>query len=194
MKRFSWLLIAVLMGISFFACGNGGHSETVESADDSVSRTTQKINSTKNGLIREYYDDGALKSETEYRNGIKEGRSISYYSSGQIQSTATYKNDRLYGEMIRYFRNGQKSSLSNFNLKGIAPMKIWYENGQIRQEGNIVDDKMDGRWVEYFESGNISSIKFYKMNTKDGLWLYFSTNGDTVRRELYKNDLLVETK
>jgi len=58
----------------------------------------------KEGLVEEFYPDGALKAERIYKKGVLNGNSKTYYESGKLLSEGIYSNDALNGEManIRY--------------------------------------------------------------------------------------------
>lgn len=76
----------------------------------------------KNGVLRRYYDSGALKSEVNYRDGRLEGLSNTYYENGNICSRENYKNDKLNG-------------LSKFyKINGDLKAEIYYRNGILIKE------------------------------------------------------------
>jgi len=45
----------------------------------------------KDGVIKEYYESGKLKSEANYKNGKKDGIEKLYYDSGQLMSERNFK-------------------------------------------------------------------------------------------------------
>ena len=85
----------------------------------------------KNGLIKEYFEDGSIKEETEYFNGVKEGKRKVWYRSGQLYKSGTMKNDRWHGTY-----------------------EEWYENGSPKLSGQYMDGQQDGEWVFFDKEGN----------------------------------------
>ena len=85
----------------------------------------------KNGLIKEYFEDGSIKEETVYFNGVKEGKRKVWYKSGQLYKSGTMKKDRWHRKY-----------------------KEWYENGSPKLSGQYMDGQQDGEWVFFDKEGN----------------------------------------
>lgn len=85
----------------------------------------------KNGLIKEYFEDGSIKEETEYFNGVKEGKRKVWYRSGQLYKSGTMKSDRWHGKY-----------------------QEWYENGSPKLSGQYMDGQQHGEWVFFDKEGN----------------------------------------
>jgi antitoxin component YwqK of YwqJK toxin-antitoxin module len=85
----------------------------------------------KNGLIKEYFEDGSIKEEIEYFNGVKEGKRKVWYRSGQLYKSGTMKNDRWHGKY-----------------------QEWYENGSPKLSGQYMDGQQHGEWVFFDKEGN----------------------------------------
>ncbi|MGF6907161.1 toxin-antitoxin system YwqK family antitoxin [Fusobacterium sp. PH5-44] len=60
----------------------------------------------KNGIIRDYYDNGPLKSEKTYLNDILNGRSIEYHPNSRISSIGYYENGEKVGKWKYYDDKG----------------------------------------------------------------------------------------
>ena len=90
-----------------------------------------KPSGSKNGLIKEYFEDGSIKEEIEYFNGVKEGKRKVWYRSGQLYKSGTMKNDRWHGTY-----------------------EEWYENGSPKLSGQYMDGQQDGEWVFFDKEGN----------------------------------------
>ena len=58
------------------------------------------------GIIKSYYDNGALKKDIPYKDGKKEGLSKAYYKNGNLLSEDNYKDDKLEGLSKVYYENG----------------------------------------------------------------------------------------
>ena len=90
-----------------------------------------KASGPKNGLIKEYFEDGSIKEEIEYFNGVKEGKRKVWYRSGQLYKSGTMKNDRWHGKY-----------------------QEWYENGSPKLSGQYMDGQQHGEWVFFDKEGN----------------------------------------
>ena len=78
----------------------------------------------KNGIWKQYYKLGSVKSEGNYVMAKKEGVFVYYFENGTIDSRGVFKNDLMDGIWLNY--DGENS-----NMK-----KIVYKNGEL-----ITDEK-----------------------------------------------------
>jgi len=76
------------------------------------------------GLIKEYYENGQIKSEMYYKSGNLDGPATEYYENGQVYIQESYKDGELDGESF------------NFNEDGSLRSKAVYKNGEL--VGDIV--------------------------------------------------------
>jgi antitoxin component YwqK of YwqJK toxin-antitoxin module len=79
------------------------------------------------GLRKEYYPDGKLKSEINYRQAARDGMCRLYYENGQVQAAGNYRDGLQEG-----------------------PWKMYDENGTLRSEetymrGQLIDQKTYGK-------------------------------------------------
>ena len=73
----------------------------------------------KEGLVKEYYDSGVLKSETNYKNGKKDGAEVIYDENGRMEYTSKY----VKGEMVRSFASEPVRDLGPF--KFLMNLRLW---------------------------------------------------------------------
>ena len=64
------------------------------------------INGKIEGLVKFYYESGALESEANYKNGKQEGLEKWYYESGALKLEVNYKNDKEEGLEKVYYESG----------------------------------------------------------------------------------------
>ena len=93
----------------------------------------------KDGLVKEYFDDGSIKEEVQFVRGIKEGTRKIWYPSGQIAKSGSMKNDRWHGSY-----------------------EEWYESGKPKLCGKYIDGKQDGEWLFFDKDGNELPILFFE--------------------------------
>ena len=66
------------------------------------------------GILKEYYENGKLKSETNFRDGKINGIVRDYYESGQLLSEANFKDGKADGLRKKYYENGTLESEVSF--------------------------------------------------------------------------------
>ncbi len=118
--------------------------------------------SRKQGLWKNFFPNGKIKSEIAYVNSRPNGSYKTYFENGQIEEEGSWENNRNTGGFKRYHENGQTSQEFVFNESGKRDGKqiYRYENGQIMIEADIVAGKE--KFVkEYYEDGSLKAEKSY---------------------------------
>jgi len=59
------------------------------------------------GLVKQYYPNGALMTETQFKNGMANGMMVSYYESGVKKMQCIMKNNNVEGKAIYYDATGK---------------------------------------------------------------------------------------
>jgi len=90
------------------------------------------------GVYREYYGDGALKTEKILVNSREYGALKTYFPGGRLENEAYYSAGQLDG-----------------------PVKIFNENGKLRFEQNFRNGVPDGYFREYDDKGAVKFETFY---------------------------------
>ena len=93
----------------------------------------------REGLSREYYDDGVLKRETNFKDGQVHGPCRLYYKEGGLRKQVNYEEGILQGKAYEL-----------------------YENGQYKVESNYIDGKADGESKIYYENGNLYKLLVFE--------------------------------
>ena len=138
------------------------------------------------GVKRDYWENGKLKSELRYENEKLNGECVWYSQTGQKLLTVNYKDDVKEGPMMRWHVNGtveEEGWFKNNHLDSVfrsysdngtmtvegyyvdgkldGEIKKWYDNGQVFQEGQYVDGMMDGSWYIFYPSGAMAGKAEY---------------------------------
>ena len=95
------------------------------------------------GIIKSYYDNGALKEDIPYKDGKENGIVKGYYPNGNLESEILSKDGKLEGLSKSYYENGNLKIEGNFKddkLEGLS--KVYYENGDFIGEYYIKDSKI----------------------------------------------------
>lgn len=110
----------------------------------------------KQGLYKEYFDDGNLVRECTYINDKLEGSEKLYYRNGQLQFDRTFKNGEKEGQEKYYDENGQLRLEHTYRGGIIEEAKCYDENGRPMMEAAIKDGKVFG--LTYDLAGKIVAI------------------------------------
>ena len=114
----------------------------------------------RQGLWKEYYPTGNLKSEGNYINSNQEGIWKFYFENQKIEVNGTYKNGKKEGTWYWY-----------------------YPNGTVLQEENWSKGKLDGEFLEYNENEEIIVKGEYVEGTEEGEWFY--VQGKAIEKGVY---------
>ena len=64
------------------------------------------------------------------------------------------------------------------------------KEGHLLQSGAFKNSKNHGKWVWFYPNGSKKLEGFFDMGSREGLWLTYDTNGDTINMGYYLNDKL----
>lgn len=133
----------------------------------------------KQGLWREYYNDGKLKSEGSYENNNKSGKWKYYYRNQVIEQTGNYnKKGQLSGKWLWYYPDSKLMREENFKRGKLDGMFVEYDSkGRIVEQGEYSEGLKTGNWVEV--QGNIKSEGEYVSGNRNGKWISVYDNGKT---------------
>jgi len=114
----------------------------------------------RQGLWKEYYSTGELKSQGHYINSNQEGEWKFYFENQRVEVEGSYKNGKKEGAWFWY-----------------------YPNGDLLQEENWSQGKLDGEFMEYNENGEITVRGEYLEGTEEGEWFYIQ--GKAIEKGTY---------
>ena len=130
----------------------------------------------KNGLSKNFYENGEVEIETNYVNDRKEGETKLYYPGGKICKRLIYKNDLRNGIEEHYYKNGK------------IACQIPYLNGEV--EPGLLEYNSDG--VLFMNNPSIVVTPIDKIATKNKyiLQLTLSNHSKSVafKRVYFKNE------
>lgn len=141
-----------------------------------ITDTEDKLLSQKgripDGIIKEYDENGQLKSEVMFRNNNPIGPWKSYDDTGALDQIYNYENGERNGEYKAFYKNGSIKKQGMFAQgKPTGVAKIFDENGKVKAEVDYRDRNYDsiaraynedGSWVEmYIKDGKSAGIKVF---------------------------------
>ena len=141
------------------------------------------------GLIKEYHDNGQLKSEITYKDGKKNGPYTWYWDNGNISDQGAYKDGKLDGPIKVYYYTGelQIEGVLKYRQK-VGIVRGYYKNGQLKSEGTYRNDERNGPLKSYFENGKLRSDELFKNDVQVGPFQYYHENGQLRLKGTRKND------
>ncbi|TAL57130.1 MAG: hypothetical protein EPN85_14565 [Bacteroidetes bacterium] len=162
----------------------------------------------KQGVWKEFHENGKVKEETSYQNGKKTGYSKTYSPSGSLANIEKYVGDSLQKEApelttkleVRneYYEDGSIKKTGTY-LEGLAEgtHKEYSPEGKIThakiyREGNLIGEGLmdeagnqQGSWTEYHFAGQIKARGVYDNGTRTGEWIFYHPNGKTEQKGKY---------
>ena len=176
--------------------------------NSNLSLEVMYFNGLKNGLMKEYYDDGeSLMRVSYFKNDTAQGPFKVYHQNGNILQEGTFENGILAGEVKSYFQNGNLKAVGNFENglpEGIAleldvqgdtiyqyRYKVGmlegeskkYKEGQISEVSHYNKGVMNGEYISYHPNGEIYIKGNYRNGSPNGLWLFYNEEGTLIKEE-----------
>jgi antitoxin component YwqK of YwqJK toxin-antitoxin module len=84
----------------------------------------------QNGIVHEYYNNGALQGEYSYTGGQFNGMAKTYYPNGQLKSESPWQMGKLNGVLKEYYENGKVKEETPFSNGNMGATKFFDENGK----------------------------------------------------------------
>ncbi len=122
-----------------------------------------------NGIAREYYENGNLKSSINYEYGLANGVGVFYYDNNERTKKAEidFKDDIIEGAYREYYKNGARKAVLTFdNGTPDDEAQFFYESGVLKIEGKYKDGVQHGKWLFYDENGEILSKEKWRKGSK----------------------------
>jgi uncharacterized protein len=162
----------------------------------------------KQGVWKEFFPSGKVKSETGYVNGKKSGYAKTFLESGSLGNIEKYVGDSLQKDTpelttkleVRneYYEDGSIKKTGTY-LFGVAEgtHKEYSQDGKITgakifHEGNVVGEGLideagnqQGAWVEYHANGKIKGKGNFENGSRTGEWVFYHPNGKVEQKGKY---------
>lgn len=110
-------------------------------------------------VVREYYPDGKLQSETEAKGKLRQGVSKEYRHDGTLENLIHYENNRKNGPAYNYYSDGKavKIEINYVNGYKHGETKWYYPNGQVYRVTPYVSGKIIGIRSTYYKDGTLQA-------------------------------------
>jgi antitoxin component YwqK of YwqJK toxin-antitoxin module len=110
-------------------------------------------------VVKEFYPDGRLKSETEAIGKLRHGVSKEYRQNGTLENMITYENNRKHGPALNYYSDGEtvKTQIDYVDGYKQGEARWYYPDGKIYRITPYVKGKIHGTRRTYYESGTLQA-------------------------------------
>ncbi len=131
----------------------------------------------RDGPWKEYYLNGALRSEGAYDDGKRVGDWKFYHSNGQLEQVGSYTRDgKEDGIWTWYYPDGQMLREEGYYLGMLDGPSVEYDEfGQIVSEGEYIEDYREGLWK--FNYGDFREEGEYLNGMRHGQWKSYYPDG-----------------
>lgn len=160
------------------------------------------LNGNKVGVALGFFENGAVKYFSDSKN-----ISISFYQNGKIESRTIYLDSSKCGNFLgleetRWQENGQLL-LKQVNNCGEATYSQYYNDSTLSLQFNMINMPLFivGDYKEWYPNGKLAVRGQYEdnnnqkeANIKTGIWKYYDENGNLLKEEEYKKNVLIKSK
>lgn len=177
MKKYIFFLLLVISGFSnaqtkttFYANGNKMSEGSFINPDPLIFST-------------EFDTFEKEKQERIFANSKKDGAWKKWYENGTICSEEMWSNGKMIGHWKQFNKDGKLFSEINYG-SGIST--FYYPTGEKESQGLILENHiLEGEWVGFHENGKMSFKGNYKAGKKDGIWIFYDTNGVKITEQKF---------
>ena len=132
MKKIKVLFVIIFI-LLFASCGKPREVDFKDTEERDGITYVKGETKTFTGIIKSYYDNGALKEDIPYKDGKANGIVKGYYPNGNLESIGNFKDGKLEGLYKEYYENGNlKSRLTDIHTK--ETLEEYDENGKLINE------------------------------------------------------------
>lgn len=124
------------------------------------------------------YEDEKVSKDIWYSNGKIDGKYKSYWDNGNPYVEIEYEDGKMNGKFTAYYPDGSiKKEGYNKEDKKVGIWKSYYENGQIRVEENYIKGVQEGRYRKWYDNGQLEAEGTYERNYLEGTFTTYYKNG-----------------
>ncbi len=167
--------------------------EVAEETLSSNGATLEILGNIPDGEVKEFNENGSIKTEAHYKNNKLNGTVSRYSESGMLLSREEYVEGVLQGE-AEYFtpiKNDMlhaKCTYKNSFLEG--KRTITQKDGTLRQEEHYKHGRLNGKSTSYYPNGCKETEEYFEDGKRHGERLLYFPTGALWYRENYNKGRL----
>ena len=129
--------------------------------------------------LETFHPNRHIASIELFSGGVKNGVHKEFFNNGSIKIDGQYINGDKSGLWIEYFREGSKMRMFDVNENGKnGSISEWYKNGVKKIRGEYFHGQKDGVWTAWYSNGVKESIVTYNQGKQEGIFSCFYENGN----------------
>ena len=174
---------------AFYVDGKQIAEETISSNG----ATLELLGNIPDGPVKEFSENGKLKTEAVYQNNKLHGLLIRYDDNGQMLSKETYDQGVLKGpaEYFSYARRTNLHTICNYiNALLDGPFTLSQKDGIVREQSTYAKGRLDGPRKTYYATGMLEAEEMYIDGKLQGVRKIFFPSGELWYEENYVNGRL----
>ena len=142
------------------------------------------------GIVMQWYKDGAVKKEMYYKDGQEEGIRKEWSTAGILERECSYKQGKKDGVCSSWFSDGTPKTSDNYlNDEKNGVCMSWYKNGNLRAEQHYKNDEYDGTYTSWYENSQIEEVITYENGERNGVHKEWTENGNLITEVYYQDDV-----
>lgn len=141
-----------------------------------------KIVNVRDGVYKEYFDDGTLKMLKHYQNGHAEGPCTEWSEGNRTCRIYKLTKDEMNGPFEEWY-NGPCDHAPE---SGVC--NKWHDGGQLKEMEFYLKGKRCGLSVSYYENGQIHEKCYYDEGKLTGKYESYYPNGQPMTKCEYSED------
>lgn len=153
----------------------------------------QKGNYDKKGRAQSnwkwYYENGSLMREETYVNNLRNGLMKEYTEDGKIITQGEFVDDLQEGIWIYEIPEYKEIGKYSNNLRDSVWKQFYMPNEQIRYKGNFVNGDEDGIHVWYYSNGKKMMEGKFVAGMKEKDWKFYDESEYNYLTITYENDI-----
>jgi len=142
--KYSLLALAFLMVFGFALSCKSEPKKTevvMNYITGEVSRRYETINGKKEGLMRDFHQDGTLKAERFFENDMQVGKTTIYHKNGKIREVQYFKDGKLHGGDTTFYDDGKPEMVITFNTGNKdGYLRKWGPDGSLIYEAKYENE------------------------------------------------------
>lgn len=162
----------------------------------------------KQGMWKEYHENGKIKEEAFYFHGKQDGIVKKYNNKGKLEKMESFNKgkeseteislglelSKIPLELDKYLLGVLKENLKQglfreFDSVGETGKIKFFNNDTLIYEGYYDDlRKKTGLWTFYWGNGQVKKTGFYKKNKKNNEWKYYYKSGEIQQKGRFVRD------
>ncbi len=104
--------------------------------------------------VKEFYEDGTIKSVTTYKDGKKNGVEHAYYPDGAtLRYAKNYEFGKLHGLQQTYSKDALLIQEESYRKGQLDGRSRYYKDGLLYKEIEYNHGKLDGTYREFYPTG-----------------------------------------